>query len=96
MEVTNELVDRVAALAKLRFEGEEKEEIRQDMQRILDFIAKLEEVDTTGVEPMVYATEETLKLRADEPKNPVTQSEALKNAPDKDSDYFKVPKVLSK
>ncbi|KAB1063753.1 Asp-tRNA(Asn)/Glu-tRNA(Gln) amidotransferase subunit GatC [Salibacter halophilus] len=96
MEVNDELVDKIAALAKLEFKGEEKEAIKGDMQRILNFIDKLGEVDTEGVEPLVYMTDETLKLRADEVDQEISQDEALRNAPDKDSDYFKVPKVLKK
>jgi aspartyl-tRNA(Asn)/glutamyl-tRNA(Gln) amidotransferase subunit C len=96
VEVNDELVDKIAALAKLEFKGEEKEAIKGDMQRILNFIDKLGEVDTEGVEPLVYMTDETLKLRADEVDQDISQDEALRNAPDKDSDYFKVPKVLKK
>jgi aspartyl-tRNA(Asn)/glutamyl-tRNA(Gln) amidotransferase subunit C len=96
VEVNDELVDKIAALAKLEFKGEEKEAIKGDMQRILNFIDKLGEVDTEGVEPLVYMTDESLKLRADEVDQNISQDEALRNAPDKDSDYFKVPKVLKK
>lgn len=96
MEVNDELVDKVAALAKLEFVGEKKEAIKKDMERILDFMNKLNEVDTDGVEPLKYMTDETARLRADVASTTITQKEALKNAPEKDSDYFKVPKVLSK
>jgi aspartyl-tRNA(Asn)/glutamyl-tRNA(Gln) amidotransferase subunit C len=96
VEVNDELVDKIAALAKLEFKGEEKEAIKGDMQRILNFIDKLGEVDTEGVEPLMHMTDETLKLRADEVDQNISQDEALRNAPDKDSDYFKVPKVLKK
>ena len=96
MEVNNELVDKVAELARLEFKGSDKEAIKTDMQRILNFVEKLNEVDTNGVEPLIYMTDEYLELRVDESNNPITQEEALKNAPVKDSDYFKVPKVLNK
>ncbi len=96
MKVDDALVDKVASLAKLSFEGDAKEAIKKDMTRILDFVEKLNEVDTDGVEPLIYMTDEDLSLRKDEGANPVSGSEALKNAPLKDSDYFKVPKVLSK
>ena len=49
-----------------------------------------------GVEPLIYMTEEVNRLRDDEPKVTLTQEEALKNAPKKDSDYFRIPKVLDK
>lgn len=96
MKVDNKLVDKVAALAKLQFEGEEKEAIKLDMQRILEFMDKLNEVDTDNVEPLKYMTEEHLRLRPDVAKTTITKADALKNAPEKDSDYFKVPTVLKK
>jgi len=96
MKVDDKLVDQVATLAKLKFEGAEKEAIKSDMQRILNFISSLEEVDTEGVEPLIYMTEGYLNLREDKAKITITQNEALSNAPLKDSDYFKLPKVLDK
>ncbi|MAX79104.1 MAG: Asp-tRNA(Asn)/Glu-tRNA(Gln) amidotransferase GatCAB subunit C [Crocinitomicaceae bacterium] len=96
MKVDDELVDRIAELARLKFEGEEKESIKADMQRILDFVSELEEIDTENVEPLIYMTEGYLELRKDESSIKISQNEALSNAPSKDSDYFKVPKVLNK
>ncbi len=96
MKVDNNLVDKVAALAKLRFEGEEKASIKKDMQRILEFMDKLNEIDTENVEPLIYMTREHLRLRPDIAQKTITKEDALKNAPEKDSDYFKVPTVLKK
>jgi len=96
MKVNDELVDKVATLAKLRFEGEEKEAIKKDMERILTFVEQLNKVDTSGVEPLEYMTSHYQELRADISESTIAKEEALKNAPDKDSDYFKVPKVLNK
>lgn len=96
MEVNNELIDKLAALAKLEFEGSEKEAIKKDMQRIMDLVSKLESVDTDGVEPLVYLTDEVQSLRADSVVREIEKKEALEKAPQKDSDYFKVPKVLNK
>ena len=96
MEVNDELVDKVASLAKLKFNGEKKEAIKEDMKKILSFMEVLNEVDTDGVEPLKYMTEGTIRLRADESSETISQKDALKNAPFKDSDYYKVPKVLSK
>jgi aspartyl-tRNA(Asn)/glutamyl-tRNA(Gln) amidotransferase subunit C len=88
-------VDEVAHLARLEFNSaEEKNNILVDMNRMLGFIDKLNELDTTTVEPLIYMTNEKNILRADEPKLTLSQKEALKNAPKKDSDYFKVPKVI--
>ncbi len=87
-------VDEVAHLARLEFNNEAKAEILNDMNRMLAFVDKLNELDTTDVEPLIYMTDEVNVLREDEPKQTVNQKEALKNAPKKDSDYFKVPKVI--
>lgn len=96
MKVNDELVDKVATLAKLRFEGEEKEAIKKDMERILTFVEQLNKVDTAGVEPLEYMTSHYQELRADISESTIAKEDALKNAPAKDSDYFKVPKVLNK
>ncbi len=87
-------VEEVAHLARLEFNEEGKVEILNDMNRMLAFVDKLNEMDTTDVEPLIYMTDERNVLREDEPKQTLTQKEALKNAPKKDSDYFKVPKVI--
>ena len=87
-------VDEIAHLARLEFNNEEKDQILNDMNRMLAFVDKLNELDTDKVEPLIYMTEERSILRDDEIKVTVTQDEALKNAPKKDSDYFKVPKVI--
>lgn len=96
MIIDDKIVDRIATLSKLKFDGEAKEEIKQDMNKMLDFVSKLDEIDTEGVEPLVYMTDEVNVLRDDVPEQTITQQEALKNAPKKDSDYFRIPKVLKK
>ena len=96
MSVTNKEVDRLAELAKLEFSEAEKETIVEDLNKILDFVGQLNELDTTGLEPLLFMTDEVNALRSDEPRVEITQKEALKNAPQKDSDYFKIPKVLKK
>ena len=87
-------VDEIAHLARLEFNDESKAEILNDMNRMLSFMDKLNELNTDAVEPLVYMTNEQNVLREDEVKITLTQEEALKNAPKKDSDYFKVPKVI--
>lgn len=87
-------VDEIAHLARLEFDDASKPEILNDMNRMLSFIDKLNELDTTNVEPLIYMTSEHNILRPDVPETTITQKEALKNAPKKDSDYFKAPKVI--
>lgn len=96
MAVDNNTVDKIAELAKLQFSDAAKEEIKTDLNKMLDFVDKLNELDTENVDPLIYMLDEEQVLREDEVKGQVLQDEALKNAPDKDSDYFKVPKVIKK
>ncbi len=95
-KINEDTVDKIAHLARLEFNGDEKKKIISDMNNMLQFIDKLNELNTDNVEPLIYMSEETNKLREDEMKQDVSQDEALKNAPKKDSDYFKVPKVVDK
>lgn len=87
-------VDEIAHLARLEFNSEAKEEIINDMDRMLNFVEKLNELNTDDVEPLIYMTQEQNVLREDIPEVTLTQKEALKNAPQKDTDYFKAPKVI--
>jgi aspartyl-tRNA(Asn)/glutamyl-tRNA(Gln) amidotransferase subunit C len=96
MEVNDALVDKLAHLARLRFEAADKEEIKKDLQKMIVFIEKLNELDTTGVEPLLHMTDEINVLREDELKGSISREEALKNAPLHDEKFFKVPKVIRK
>jgi aspartyl-tRNA(Asn)/glutamyl-tRNA(Gln) amidotransferase subunit C len=88
------MVDELAHLARLEFNDASKQEIINDMNRMLAFVDKLSELKTDDVEPLIYMTNETNVMREDDAIQSITQDEALKNAPRKDSDYFKVPKVI--
>lgn len=96
MKLDLQTVEKLAELAKLEFIEQEKAELLNDLNRILEFMDKLNELDTTGVEPLVYMNDEVNVLRVDEVIQELTHEEALLNAPKKDSDYFRVPKVLEK
>ena len=96
MKITEETVDHIAHLARLEFEGEKKTAIREDMQRIIQFMDKLQEIDTENVAPLIFMTNEVNHLREDVAISTLSQEEVLKNAPKKDSDYFRIPKVLDK
>jgi len=96
MEISSKLIEDIAALAKLEFDEKSAEEMKADLEKIIWFVDKLSKVDTDGVEPLIYLSEEVSVLREDEIKAVVSQVEALKNATEKDSDYFKVPTVLKK
>jgi aspartyl-tRNA(Asn)/glutamyl-tRNA(Gln) amidotransferase subunit C len=96
MDIDNGLVNRLAELSKLEFNADEKERIKGDLQKILNLVEKLNEVNVDGVEPLKYMNDDVNVLREDEVKGQVSKADALSNAPQRDSDYFKVPKVIKK
>ena len=94
MSVSKEDVDYVADLAHLQLSEEESESLVSDMNQILDYMTTLEEVDTSNVEPLEHVIDLEYRLRDDKAEEPVDHEEALKNAPDADTDYFRVPRVI--
>jgi aspartyl-tRNA(Asn)/glutamyl-tRNA(Gln) amidotransferase subunit C len=94
MNVDNALIDKLASLSKLEFDAAAKESIKQDLTRMLDFVEQLNGLNTDGVEPLIHVNEETNKFREDAVTEVLSQKEALKNAPEHDGFYFKVPKVV--
>ncbi len=96
MEINDELVEKLASLSMLEFNGVEKEAIKADLMKIITFMDQLNELDTSGVEPLIHITDTVNVLRDDEAEAHITKEQALFNAPDKDSDFFKIPKVLKK
>ena len=96
MEVNNKLIQDIAKLSKLKFDDSAEEKMKADLEKMLAFVDKLNEIDTKGVDPLIYMSEEVNVLREDKVTEATSQEDALKNAPEKDSDYFKVPTVLKK
>ena len=96
MKVDIELINNLATLSKLSFKADKKEEIRQDLEKMLNFMEQLNAIDTNGVEPLIYVNEEVNVWRNDEVKQLITKEEALSNAPIKNEDYFMVPKFVNK
>lgn len=94
--VNDQLITDLSHLAKLKFNKKSAAKMQQDLESILDFIETLSEVDTEGVDPLIYMSKEVNILRNDEIINELSQKDTLKNAPQKDSDYFQVPTVLKK
>jgi aspartyl-tRNA(Asn)/glutamyl-tRNA(Gln) amidotransferase subunit C len=94
MKVNALLIGHLSHLARLQFDEQAGQEMVHDLNRILGFVEKLEEVNTEGVEPLIYMTDETNILREDAVIQTITQDEALRNAPRKDSDYFRVPRFI--
>ncbi|MGL4599805.1 MAG: Asp-tRNA(Asn)/Glu-tRNA(Gln) amidotransferase subunit GatC [Bacteroidia bacterium] len=96
MSIDTQTVDQVAHLARLEFDETNKARIINDMNRMLSFVEQLNQLDTSTVEPLIYMSDETNVLRKDEAQAGLPLADVLKNAPKKDSDYFKVPKVVEK
>jgi len=96
MKIDSKLVDKLAQLSQLDFDEKGKTQMTSDLNKILALVNKLEELDTANVEPLVYLNNETNVLREDQVGQHLSKNDALKNGPDKDSDYFKVPTVLKK
>lgn len=96
MEVNDGLLDKLSDLARLYIEPGERDGLKQDLQRMISFVEKLQELDTTGTEPLVQMSDSVNVLREDRVQGSVSRDEALKNAPDTDGVFFKVPKVIKK
>jgi aspartyl-tRNA(Asn)/glutamyl-tRNA(Gln) amidotransferase subunit C len=96
MEITDELVDKLAHLARLKFDRAGKEAIKSDLQKMISFVDKLNELDTTGIEPLLHMSENINVLRADEVQGSIPRAKGLENAAVHDEQFFKVPKVIKK
>lgn len=96
MEVNDALIDKLANLAKLKFDTKEKETIKNDLEKIIGFIKKMDELDTTGVEPLLHMSANVNVLREDVIQCSISNAEALENAEVSASPYFIVPKVIKK
>ncbi len=94
MKINRELLDKMAHLARLEFDDKDAEKMMHDMTAIINWVEKLNEVDTTGIEPLTSMSHEVNSLREDKIQPQLTAEDVLKNAPRKTDNYFSVPKVL--
>ncbi|MEO5998060.1 MAG: Asp-tRNA(Asn)/Glu-tRNA(Gln) amidotransferase subunit GatC [Chitinophagaceae bacterium] len=94
MDITDEMVKTLADLSRLTFDELESEEIKKDLQRMISFVEKLNELDTSNVEPLLHMTDAVNIYREDIVQGSMLKEDALKNAPSADAHYFKVPKVI--
>jgi aspartyl-tRNA(Asn)/glutamyl-tRNA(Gln) amidotransferase subunit C len=94
MEVNKETVKKIAHLSRLQFTDQEENQLVGEMNNILSWMEKLNELDTTAVEPLIHMSAELNVVREDIVKDELPHKNALLNAPKKDSDYFRVPKVI--
>ena len=94
MTLTLEEVEHIAELARLRLTEEEKERYREQLSAILDYAARLQELDTSGIPPTSSVLPPRSVLRTDQPQPGLTIEELLKNAPDTEGRQFRVPPIL--
>lgn len=94
MKISKKEVLETAELARLEFDEEDLEKFTNQLGRILDYIEGLNELDTTGIEPTSHVLEYSTPIREDTVDQMITQEEALSNAPEREDDFFVVPKVI--
>lgn len=94
MQITKETLQKIAHLARLEITGQDEQKMIDSLNEIIAWVQKLEEVDTTNIEPLTHLTEEINAFREDIVHPPLSHEKGLLNAPKKDADYFRVPKVV--
>jgi aspartyl-tRNA(Asn)/glutamyl-tRNA(Gln) amidotransferase subunit C len=94
MKLTRDQIEKLAHLARLEFSSSEMDEMMNDLDKMLGFVDRISELDLKGVEPLIYMNPEVDKLREDKAGIFISKEDALKNAPSKDTDYFRFPRVL--
>lgn len=94
MKINRELLDKIAHLSRLEFDEKDAGKMMNDMSEIVEWVEKLKEVNTEGVEPLTTMSHEVNAVREDEISGHLSHERALLHAPKKDADYFRVPKVL--
>ena len=96
MEISKEQIKHLAHLSRLELSEAEIDAMQGDMSKILDFVAQVEKLDLEGVEPLTQMSKSVNVMRQDEVANMISKADALKNAPDANSDYFRVSKFGKK
>lgn len=94
MKIDDALIDKLGSLAKLEFPAERRDAMKADLERVLTFVEKINELNTDGVQPLIHMTQAVNVWREDEVRQDITHEQALQNAPKRDSDYIRVPKVM--
>lgn len=94
MQIDKKLVSRLEHLARLELSEEERQLITQDLNDILAMVEQLNDLDSSNIEPLVYLNPDQNVWREDKVRDQIDREEAMKNAPDSDGQYFKVPKVI--
>jgi aspartyl-tRNA(Asn)/glutamyl-tRNA(Gln) amidotransferase subunit C len=92
--ITQQNLEKLAQLSRLSIEHQDKEKLLNDLNRILDWMQELQEIDTTDILPLTHLTSEINQFREDEVRNMLDIEKALQNAPKKDNSYIRVPKII--
>ena len=95
VKTDDEMIEYVSILAKLELKGDEKERARRDMEKMLDYVDKLGELDTDGIDPLVQVINTENVFREDMVTNSDDRDNILANAPEKEQGQFKVPKTFN-
>ena len=96
MEINDAMFEKLASLAKLKFDETEKVQIKNDLQNMIGFIEKMNDLDTSNVEPLLHMTANENVLREDVVAGSISNDDAMKNATNKNAPFFIVPKVIKK
>jgi len=96
MDINDALINKLAHLSRLEFKDGEKQEIRKELEQMIGFINKLNELDTKDVKPLLHMSDNVNVFRSDEVKGELKREDVFKNAPLHDDQFFKVPKVIKK
>ncbi len=94
MKISRADVEHIAMLARLKLTEEEKDTYSEQLSKILDYIDKLNQLDTTDVEPTSHVLQITNVFRDDEPAKSLPTDKALKNAPDRKDNFYRVPRII--
>lgn len=94
MKIDKDSIKKIAHLARLEFDESSAEKMSKDMSQILDWVEQLNELDTTGIAPLTTMSSEVNVMREDKIGTHLDHEAGLENAPNRDSEYFRVPKVL--
>ena len=94
MKITEKDVEHVATLARLRFKEDEVNLFTQQLNDILEYFEKLKNINTKNIDPSTHAVNLSNVFREDEVRSSLPSDESLKNAPDSEQTYFKVPKII--
>ena len=94
MRITPELLAHLENLARIELSEEEREAMREDLEKILAYFEKLSELDLEGLEELARPVETAARMREDSPEPGLSQEEALLNAPEREDGYFKVPRMI--